>query len=456
MHDDPSIRPPPAPVRESARLGAVDTLRGVAVLGILAMNIVAYALPGAAYLNPLAESLVPYAGPFTGANYAVWLVCHIVFDQKMMAIFSMLFGAGLVLMNDRIAAREPGTPRRAARFAGLYYRRLMWLLLIGMLHAYLLWYGDILVAYALCGLLLYTFRGVRPWILITIGVLVVLVAVPINVLMGLGLGHVQHIADDARAAEAAGRAITSQQQQMIQSLSGWENGANPDTAAVHAEVAALRGSYLDVLRHNAMSSLFMQTFIMAIFTFWRCCGLMLIGMGLMRLGVLSASRSNRFYVTLAAAGYLAGLPLTILSIIITLRSPGDPMWTMAAVWPLSGIGGIGVALGHVGVVMLICRAGVLPGVMGRLAAVGRMAFTNYLTQSLICCLIFYGWGLGYFGSVERAPLMLIVVGIWILQLLWSPWWLARFRFGPFEWLWRSLTYLTLQPMLRSPVPRVSN
>ena len=151
----PGERPPLAPVAESQRVAAVDVLRGFALLGILAMNIITFALPVDAYVNPMNEHVNRFAGEFRGANRATWLAQHVFFDQKMMSIFSMLFGAGLVLMGGRAGA--VGT----VSFAGVYYRRLLWLFLIGMAHAYLLWYGDILVTYAICGLLLYPLRNWR-------------------------------------------------------------------------------------------------------------------------------------------------------------------------------------------------------------------------------------------------------------------------------------------------------
>src|SRR5262245_28441400 len=135
----------PGPVAPAERVTAVDVLRGVALLGILPMNIVAFAWPFSAYFDPTA------GGGFEGLDRVIWIVCHIVFDQKMLTIFSMLFGAGLVLMGERAEAR-------GRSITGIYYRRVLWLLAIGMVHAYLLWDGDILVAYAQCGLFLYLFR----------------------------------------------------------------------------------------------------------------------------------------------------------------------------------------------------------------------------------------------------------------------------------------------------------
>jgi uncharacterized protein len=187
--------------------------------------------------------------------------------------------------------------------------------------------------------------------------------------------------------------------------------------------------------------------------FWAIGARMLLGMGLMKLGVFSATCSWQFYQLLALFGYGVGLPLTVIGSL-------DIMWknfdTIDA--PIGGLlfmlGTVPTALGHAAVVMMICKAGVLTWATPPLAAVGQMALTNYLLQSLICTTLFYGYGLGWFARVDRVGLWAVVIGVWALQLVISPLWLARFRYGPAEWLWRSLTYWKLQPM-RIAQPKIT-
>jgi uncharacterized protein len=425
----PQIFPPPlplSPVAESSRIIAIDVLRGVAVLGILGMNIVGYALPTDAYVDPVNPALTRYAGEFRGANFVAWLGSHLLLDLKMMAIFSMLFGAGLMLMSDR-AARAGGTG-----FARIYYRRMSWLLAIGLVHAYLLWYGDILTAYALCGMLLYPLRCARPRTLIVAGTLVMMMTMVVLVLLG-GLILMVRAAADGGDAEMA-RAWAEIRADMV-----------PDAAKVDAEVASVSGSLAGALRVNAMNAVFFQLAMFPLFLLWRAGGLMLIGMGMMKLGVFSAERSQRFYVRMLLLGYGIGLPLVGFGAYDLIAHDFEKVREMLFSLHFNYIGSVLVALGHVALVMLIVKSNALPSLAGRLAAVGRMALTNYLAQSLICTAIFYGWGGGLFGRIERAPLLAFVLGIWILELTWSTWWLRRFRFGPVEWLWRSLTYRERQP-----------
>jgi uncharacterized protein len=438
----PGSAAPLAPVAVRQRVTSVDTLRGFALLGILAMNIVAFALPSDAYMHPGLAAFEPYQGRFEGLNKLSWWITAIFFDQKMMSIFSMLFGAGLVLMGGR------ADPDRG--FADVYYRRLLFLFLIGMLHAYLIWYGDILVAYAICGVFLYPVRRLRPGWLITIGAVIMFVAVVVTGLMGAGMMFMRHAAMEAQQVIDTGDTPRSDQAELLKGYNEMMKGMTPTPERIAENVALMRGSLPDVLRGNAAGAALLQTMVFALWTFWRALGLMLIGMGLMKLGVFSASRSTRFYIVLSVVGLGFGLPLSAAGAVLLDRHNFDMFWMLTLDWHLNYVGSAFVALGYTGVVMLICKAGAVTWLRTRLAAVGRMALTNYLMQSLLMTFVFYGWGLGYFARVERAELYLFVVAVWVLQLAISPLWLARYRFGPAEWAWRSLTYGRAQPMrLRS-------
>ena len=194
----------------------------------------------------------------------------------------------------------------------------------------------------------------------------------------------------------------------------------------------------------------LETTVFLLLFLWRSGGLMLVGMGLFKLGVLSAKRSSAFYRRMAAAGLALGLPIVILGVVFNTRHDFAFEHSMFQGTVFNYVGSLGVFLGYVALVMLAVQKGWLPGLQRRLQAAGRMAFTNYITQSVICTLIFYGHGLGLFEQVDRLSQIAIVLAIWVLQLIWSPWWLARFRFGPLEWLWRSLTYMKFQPMAARP------
>jgi uncharacterized protein len=182
--------------------------------------------------------------------------------------------------------------------------------------------------------------------------------------------------------------------------------------------------------------------------FWAVGGRMLLGMGLMKLGVFSATCSWRFYQRLALFGYGVGVPLTVIGSVELLYKNFEGLDA-----PIGGLlfilGTVPTALGHAAIVMMICKADSLTWATRPLAAAGQMALTNYLMQSLICTTLFYGYGLGWFGTLDRVGLWGVVFAVWALQLITSPLWLARFRYGPAEWLWRSLTYWKLQPLSKT-------
>ncbi len=421
------------PVAREQRIASVDVLRGVALLGILVINIEFFALPSVIFFNPA------LAGGLTGLNLWTFHFSSTLFLMKMMAIFSMLFGAGLVLLWDR--AEKAGR-----KLGGVYYRRILWLLVIALIHSYLIWYGDILFTYAMTGLLLFLFRRRKPRTLIIWGVVFLLFGILIQVGTGFQFQMLRAASVEVQQAEAEDLTPTRAQLAMAEAWDEIKVAMEPSEENVAEEYAAYTGNYVATLDHRVPESAMMQTQAFLFFMFWRVCGLMLLGMGLMKLGVFSAERSKKFYITLAACGYAVGLPLSIASASSMIAHDFDIVHRFMVGNQLNYVGSIPVALGHVSVVMLICRAGALTWLRSSLGAVGQMALTNYLAQSIICTTIFYGYGLGLYGSIERFHLLWFVLGVWILQLLYSPWWLKRFRYGPAEWLWRSLTYWKRQPM----------
>lgn len=413
----PATAAPPraAPVRSGERIAAIDVLRGFAVLGILAMNVQSYSMISAAYLNPAANDRLE------GTGFPIWVLTHVLTDTKFMSIFSMLFGAGMALMAERAASR-------GASSTGVHYRRQFWLLVLGLAHAHLIWYGDILVPYALCGFVLYSLRNVRPWRLIVAGFAMTAVTPAFFLFTATTIPYMPAEARDALAQD-------------------W----TPPPVEAQAEIEIYRSGWLTQMPERSAAALEAETVLFLIMFFWRSGGLMLVGMGLFKLGVLSAKRSPTFYRRLALAGFGLGLPIVIAGVIFNTRHDFAFEHSMFQGYTFNYTGSLGVFLGYVAIVMLAVRNGWLPSLQRRLQAAGRMAFTNYISQSVICTLIFYGHGFGLFERVDRLGQLAIVVAIWVLQLLWSPWWLARFRFGPLEWLWRSLTYMKFQPMaVRSP------
>jgi uncharacterized protein len=421
------------PVAATERLEVVDVLRGFALLGILVINIQSFALTQYSDINPA------NAGDFTGINRAAWLISYVTCQSKMIMLFSMLFGGGLVLMASR--ARERGKP-----LLGLYYRRLMWLGIFGVLHAYLLWEGDILFGYAICGLLLYPLRRLSTKLLLILG-LILYLSQPLA-LVGVGFGA-EWLRDTAAAAVQAGDQATSLQETIRDVWREVENELTATPERLADEAAIVRGSYGRLFLERARFAFGIQLAMIFLLA-WGILGVMLWGVCLMRLGVLSGERSPRFYVLLALLGYGCGFPVVGFGAYDMLVHEFDLVRLLKFSSHFNEVGRVFVTLGHIGLIVTIHKSGLLRHLTFCLAAAGRMALTNYLMQSLLCAVLFHGWGFGLFGQLSRMALLGVVAAICLLQLVISPVWLKYFRFGPAEWLWRSLTYWQQQPMRRPP------
>jgi len=416
------------PVAGTERIASLDVLRGVAILGILVMNIYAFAMPFPAYNNPL------LMGGSDTLNIGTWFFTHILFDQKFMSIFAMLFGAGIILMTGRAEAK-------GAKYGRIFYRRQLWLVVLGALHAYLFWFGDILFLYAVVGMLAYLFRNRRPRTLIVIAC----VLLPVVVLMSYGTGFsmqkLQSKAAQVHVLVEAGDEVSEEQQAVLDKWDEQRPMMAPDAETIQQDVVTHLGSYFDIAAERIPLA-------MVAFFGWRVLALMLLGMALMKTGVLSAQRTSSFYRNMMLICYGLGLPLTIYSAVDLYAHEFVALYVFKVGGIANYFGSILVGLGHIALLMLLLRGGYVQQLLQRFAAVGRMALSNYLMHSVLLTTVFYGYGLGLYGSVSRFGQMGFVLGVIALQLVLSPWWLARYRFGPVEWLWRSLTYWKRQPMLR--------
>ena len=433
MQETVRTQPAATPIGGNERNTAIDTLRGVAVLGILVMNIYAFAMSFAAYQNPLAD------GGTEWYNIGTWFFTHLLFDQKFMTIFSVLFGAGLVMTATRAEVR--GTSCR-----GIWFRRCFWLLVIGALHGYLIWFGDILFHYALMGMLIYWFRNRSPRALIIIAAVMLCVGMFAAYAGGGFMKQMQAKGPAIQELVDAGKEITEDQARMLEQWQGMLVFMKPPDEQVAEDLAAYSGDYATIVAHRAPMVATMQTQGTIGFVIWRVGGLMLFGMALMKLGVVSGALDPGYYRRMMILGYGLGLPIVGLGAWNIYLHEWDVFWSFQIGTLPNYIGSELVAMGHIGLVMTIIRSGFLPAPMQRFAAVGRMAFTNYLLHSIILTTVFYGYGFGLYGTIPRIWQMGFVVAVIGFQLWLSPWWLARFRFGPAEWLWRSLTYWRLQPM----------
>jgi uncharacterized protein len=394
---------------KTRRIASLDVLRGLAVLAILLVNAAYFAYPWQSGPNPLLEP----GAPGTLADWVVFNVVKVVFEAKFVSLFSMLFGVSVYLIG-----KERGAPE-----GRILRSRLFWLFLIGLIHGALIWYGDILLSYAIAGLLVMLARSWRVGALLAGAA--VLYGLALLVIVGGGLAMTFIPPDQLPGVEAE----------------VWAPGAQEMDRAVAALGGTLASAGAENLRvwvDTGLNSL-PAYLLMA-------SGLMMLGLALYKTGFFDGNWQPARYLGLVIAAMLA------------LSALAWNAWQNHALgYPFLHMMGLGgglnlvlapvVTLGYASAIILALRAGSARWLTQALAPVGRMAFTNYLTQSVIMTSIFYGGrGLGLFGEVGRTELFLICLAIWAVQIAWSHWWLQRYAYGPLEWIWRSLTLGRLVPI----------
>jgi uncharacterized protein len=408
------------------RIATLDIIRGIAVMGILAMNIADFALPSPAYINPMAYG---NEGP---ADLVSWAFGFILFDGKMRGLFSFLFGASMLLVIERADAK--GEPS-----AGIHLRRMAWLAIIGLLHYYLIWHGDILFGYAVAGAIAWFFHNRTPRSLIKIGIGFVVVQFLLFLLLAAGI---YVLAAAAAAPDAPAEA-----------LSAWSAKQNmfgiPSPEHLREELSRLgAGSWTTITGHR-LNEEGAGPFVGLIFFTWETIGYMLFGMAALKTGFLSGAWEPARYRRVAIL--CLGLSLTVYALYAAMMFAGGfEVTRVAAIWfagsvPIRPVAVVGLAA----LIMLLVRPG--GALVERIAAAGRAAFTNYLGTSILMTTLFYGYGFGLLGELRRVELWLVVFATWALMLLWSKPWLERFQYGPLEWLWRSLARWSLQPMRRRTI-----
>ena len=393
-------------VSETDRILSLDVVRGFALLGILLLNILGFGALFAMSINPTLGFSLP-------SDIWVWGAVELTAEGAMRALFSMLFGAGILLFLGRGEGRGK-----------LHFKRTFWLLIFGLFNGYILmWPGDILSTYALAGFFLYFLRNMSAKGLTILSVVLFICLFAYGVAINFSLNYFQISA--GQSAEVA--AEWDEFQKMIY----------PSDAELSQELAQRTGSLKELFLWSATEYSYMLLWVVPIFSFWETLVFMCIGMAFYRYGVLQGAHSDRFYLLAAVAGFGVGLSINSYEIYKMIASDFDILASFPFFKPTYNLGRLAMAIGWIGLLILAMRRF---GIGQRLAAVGRIALTNYLMQSLICLFIFSGIGFGLLGELRRTELYFVVVLIWAFQLWLSPWWLARYRYGPAEWLWRALTY----------------
>jgi len=468
-------QPSLVPVAESSRIDVMDILRGFALVGIVFMNI--------EFFNRSGTDLRTFDASLTGLDHAIGWLIRAFIEGKFYKIFSLLFGMGFAVMLLR--AREAGRP-----FGAWFLRRMLVLFAIGTAHNYLLWDGDILHDYAFAGIVflgwIYLFQ--LPWLkrfntptaFLKIGLVWLFLPFLVLAVNGVKLGT-QTTVDDMRdtwqyeleiaaaieerlagpvkaETDSVSGATSSQEytnnqelteaEQKEQDIEYWVTEERRWLQLAETETGIMSGdSYIDAVRYRAANFkkdarktvFFTAVLLMPIF---------LIGYWFVASGVLRNHREHRtVYASMTIIGLGFGTLASVAGLLM-IQHPIDrisDMLSIIAFW-LFNLGQALLATGYFGAIVLLVSRPIAHRVLGTLAPFGRMALTNYIMQTVILIGIFHGYAGGMYGKVSRSEQMLVVIAIVVIQALFSAWWLKRFRFGPLEWLWRSATYMSWQPL----------
>ncbi|WP_417620431.1 DUF418 domain-containing protein [Parasphingorhabdus sp.] len=405
----------------SQRYLEMDALRGFAVMGILTINIAAFAQPEMAFVNPLLSS------HSSDLDIASWAANFVLFDGKMRGLFSLLFGASTALVIERAVASGQSP-------AKVHFSRMAWLAVFGLAHFFFLWIGDILFLYAGSGCVLFLFRHWSAERLIKWGVIAYTIGA---VLLIAGIGSMLLVLQEAGQAHPP--------QEVLDELAKIYKDLGTLPASVAAETARHQGSFLEILNYKLSEQWDWPIQNLTLGPI-ETIPLMMIGMGLYRNGFFLGHETHATYLKIAQRMMAVGLAFFIILAAIAYAQDFNTIWMMNITQAWSMLPRLLMIIGYVALLILVVQRYQNSVMIQRVAAAGRAAFSNYLGTSIVMTFIFYGWGLGYFEQFGRFELQLFVLAAWALMLFWSKPWLMRFRYGPLEWLWRSLARLHLQPM----------
>ncbi|TKR33808.1 DUF418 domain-containing protein [Luteimonas gilva] len=406
------------PVAANERIETMDVLRGFALLGILLMNI-------EAFVGPLMEALTGVNPRFSGADRWMDAAIYVLVQGKFITLFSLLFGMGFAVMLERARAR-------GGSGAGVYTRRLLALLGFGLAHSILIWSGDILATYALIGfLLLLFFRNASVSHLPKWGVVLYLLPLLLPWAM-VFFGALAQMDPQSSAEWQKGMAEQGRQMTALSEAQRQAYGA---------------GSYAQAVAQRAADTATMLGFVP--FYGLTILGMFAFGAWFVRSGAIRNPETRLpLFRKLLAIGFLAGLPLMLWSAWLhPSHSFSGIDASGAASQTAAQIANALMCFGYFSAIVLLMQRPAWRARLRWIAPAGRMALTNYLMQSVICTLVFYHYGLGYFEQLPRLWQPAFVLGVFVVQVLLSRWWLSKFRYGPMEWLWRWLTYLE-RPAMR--------
>jgi uncharacterized protein len=429
-----------APVAQQERISILDSLRGIAILGILLMNIPGFGMPEVQTSDPSVFNE-------TGINYKTWYVVEWALAGTQRAIFSMLFGAGIILFISRLEKRMSGMEP-----AIYFFRRQIWLLAFGLFNAFvLLWFWDILYAYAIFGMLLFVFYRKSPKTLLVLAfVCLVLMTIRENVNLYRDKQVIKK-GELVAKIDTTQTKLSVQQQDDLGAINGMKEESSREAKVKKAEkeINAIGGDYASLYKAQSDKSVHVELYY-TYFLAWDVLLFMFLGMAFFKTGVITGNAPSKIYWLLFIGGLGLGLLLSQFNQkAIVDNHFSEYEYTKNVSFNYYQVQRMFRSLGFFGLIMLMYRSGIFKWFFAIFRPVGQMAFTNYLMQSLIGALFFYGIGLNYFGKLERYELYIYTGVVWAIEIIWSHIWLRYFRFGPLEWLWRSLTYWKKQPLKKN-------
>ena len=415
-----------SPTNLNNRIETLDVLRGFAVLGILLLNILMFGQVSFYYLNP---SVIE--GTLT--DWIIWALIDISAEGAMRALFSILFGAGVLLF----------TKNKPASF---HFKRSLWLLCFGIVDAYfLLWFGDILILYALISFVLYFFKELKPQTLLIISI----VLLAFNSLISFGTGKfLNEIKDIDQKNTIFNLKISEDEKKDLIELRDLIYGVfNPTPDDIRNELNQRKESYTSAFIWNMHEkNLAIKSYIFS--SFWDVISVMILGMSLFKYRILQGGLSSLFYLRLTIVGFLVGFSVNSFEVWSAFDS-NNSIFASRITSLTYDVGRLGMAFSYLGLIILIIKFDKALKFRYHLSNVGKMALTNYLLQSIFGLILFSGAGFSLVGELSRSQLYIVVFCIWIYQLSFSSWWMSRYNFGPFEWIWRGLTYSKFPKLIKA-------
>jgi uncharacterized protein len=426
-----------APTSQRERLDILDSLRGIAILGILMMNLPSF---GIGTYNPVVNNE-------TGINYYIWYFVNLIPDGTQRAFFSMLFGAGVILF---LSAKEKKLPGMLP--AEYFVRRMLWLIVFPLIDVYLLlWHGDILFDYACMGFILFAFRNLPPKkLLIAAFVCMLLMSARENRNLYLDKQTI-YKGERIAAMDTSATKLSLLQKQRLNEMQEFkeETGMPAMQKRFKKNKEIMHSGYAEI--YSFRSNRYLDQIVKYTYlSLWDILQFMFIGMAFYKMGILTGKAKVKVYAWMCIVGSSVGIGLAYLRLhsIIQLNFNWFE-YARQASFDWSNIDRTFRSLGFFGLVMLMYKSGILKWFFKIMRPTGQMALSNYLGQSIICAIVFYGFGFGLYGIIQRYEAYLVLLGIWVFQIVFSHIWLRYFYFGPLEWMWRSLSYWKKQPMQKT-------